>query len=103
MGKLKLNPDPTFREKVEIHVPGGKPEPVIFTFKYRTRDEVQDFLKELEGMDDVAMIMAIAKGWELDDEFNRDNVNQLVQSFIAAPKAILERYLQALTGTRAKN
>jgi hypothetical protein len=103
MGRLKLNPDPTFKEKVEIHVPGAKPEKVEFTFKYRTRDELAALMEELDKIDDVKLIMKLANAWELEDDFTEENVKQLAQSYLSAPKAILETYLGALTGVRAKN
>lgn len=104
MAKLKLQPDPTFQAKVEIAVPGAAPAGVVFTFKHRTRQEMERFLPTVGEMEnDTQMVMAICTGWELADEFNVANVAALVDSYISAPAAIFEAYLKELTGARAKN
>ncbi len=104
MAKLKLQPDPTFKAKVEISVPGGTPAKVEFTFKHRTRQEMDRFLKSVSDMkDDPEMILALATGWELADEFNEENVRTLCDSYISAPAAIFDAYLQELAGNRRKN
>jgi GMP synthase PP-ATPase subunit len=103
MAKLQLQPNPTFKARVEIPVPGASPVKVEFVFKHRTRDEMDKFLKSLDGMDDVEMIQKIAAGWELVDDFNEENIRTLVQGYIAAPREIFEAYLAAMTGARQKN
>lgn len=109
MSRLKLIPDPSFAARVSIPVPGKKPVEVEFTFKYRSRDEVESLCKMLDTREDnplktdTALIMAVASGWELVDEFNKENVDQFVQSYIAAPALIFEAYLKELTGNRQKN
>lgn len=104
MAKLKLVPDPTFKAKVEIAVPGATPAGVVFTFKHRSRQEMDRFLKQVSDMnDDVEMVMALAVGWELADDFTEENVRALVDSYISAPAAIFETYLKELTGNRSKN
>lgn len=104
MAKLKLQPDPTFKAKVAISVPGAEPASVVFTFKYRSRQEMDRFLKSVSDMaDDVEMILALATGWELADDFTEENVRTLVDSYISAPAEIFETYLKELTGNRSKN
>lgn len=106
MAKLKLQPDPTFKAKVEIAVPGSAPASVVFTFKHRSRQEMERFLKTVndgEVEDDVNLILAIASGWELADEFTEENVRTLVDSYISAPAAIFETYARELSGAKRKN
>lgn len=106
MAKIKLQPDPTFKAKADIAVPGGVPVGVTFTFKYRTRQEMERFLKsanENEFDDDVKLIMAMVTGWELADDFTEENVRTLVDSYISAPVSIFEAYCRELTGVRSKN
>lgn len=104
MAKLKLQPDPTFKAKVEIAVPGATPASVVFTFKHRTRQEMERFLPSVTQMeDDAQLIMAVATGWELADDFTEENVKALADSYISAPAAIFEAYLKELTGARSKN
>lgn len=104
MAKLKLQPDPTFKAKVPVAVAGAAPAPVEFTFKHRTRQEMDRFLSAVKDMeDDVEMILAMTTGWDLADDFNEMNVRQLVDSYIQAPAAIFDTYLQELSGNRRKN
>lgn len=107
MAKLSLNPEPTFEAAVNIHVPGKKPVPVKFTFKHRTRLGVKELWDEIKDGkfdgDDAAMVMALAKGWELDDEYTADNVRLLVDSYAGAAGAILDTYFRELAGAREGN
>jgi len=103
MAKLKLQPAPTFKGKVTIHVPGQKPGDVEFIFKYRDRDEQREFFDSIGGMDDTDFIMAMASGWDLEDAFTRENVELLVKNFNLAAKAVWEKYAEELTGARLGN
>lgn len=104
MAKLKLQPDPTFKAKVEIAVPGAAPASVVFTFKHRTKDEVERLVKEVATMEsDHQVVMAVAVDWELSDTFNDENVKTLIANYISAPAQIFETYLQELSGNRRKN
>jgi hypothetical protein len=104
MAKLKLQPDPTFKAKVAIPVPGAEPASVEFTFKHRSKDEMDRFLKSVADMEgDFEMVMAVATGWDLVDEFTAANVKALIGNYIAAPAAIFEAYLAELAGNRRKN
>ena len=53
MAKLKLNPEPTFRAKVLVPVAGAAPVAVDFSFKYRTRSELREFVKSLADLPEV--------------------------------------------------
>jgi hypothetical protein len=103
MTKLKLDPAPTFTAPVAIPVAGGGFESVKFTFKHRTRDEMQAFLKTVDELKDVEMVRAVATGWELTDDFDSENIEKLVQNYIGSPKAIFDTYLDELFKARQKN
>jgi hypothetical protein len=103
MAKLKLNPDPTFKSQVGIPVAGGDAVEVEFTFKHRTRDEMDAFLKAATELRDAGLIMEMASGWELADAFTAVNVNKLAQNYITAPQAIFQTYLDELVKARVKN
>lgn len=108
MAKLKLNPDPTFTAKVAVPVPGGEAE-VKMTFKYRSRAEREEWQKQNEAAaeegtaSDVALIMSIATGWDLDDEFNEENVARLCDAYPRAAGAIAIKYARELVGVREGN
>lgn len=101
MAKLKLSPDPTFQAKVAVPVPGGSAD-VTFTFKYRDRKEMLAWFKQGE-MTDVEALLDTVVGWDLDDEFNRENVERLCNCYPGAANVAMERYGAELAGIRAGN
>lgn len=102
MAKLKLNPEPTFTIGVRIPVPGGEADPVAFTFKHRTREQVGEWLRAKDA-DDTETVLACAVGWDLADEFNAENVARLCNNYPGAAGVIVVAYLEELRGARAKN
>jgi len=104
MGKLILQPAPTFQAPVRIPVPGADAATVVFTFKHRTRSELKAFVDGLANFaNDAEMIQAIATAWDLTDVWTPDNVALLVESYVAAPGVILDVYLDQLARGREKN
>lgn len=103
MARLKLQPDPTFKAKVGIPVPGAPAAEVEFTFKYRDRQALQAFIEASDGREDVDTLMEMCTGWELVDPFNRESLDLLVGNYISAPRAIFERYIEEHTKVRQKN
>lgn len=103
MARINLNPNATFKAMVEICRPGLEPEKVEFTFKHRTRDEMDELLKQMAGMDIEDQVMAVACDWELVDTFNLENVKLLAQNYITAPVAIRDKYIAELIKAKEKN
>lgn len=103
MAKLKLTPEPTFKTKVGISVPGKGKVPTEFTFRHKTRKEVLAWIEESKDMKDADLIVDIATGWELEDEFNAENISALCEAYSSAGGEIVTAYLQELSGARAKN
>lgn len=103
MAKLKLNPDPTFKSKVGIHVPGRGETLVEFTFKYRDREEAKAFIEESKELSDVESVQAVAQGWELEEAFDDTNIGALCMKYPSAPFRILQAYFNELAGAREKN
>lgn len=103
--KFKLQPDPTFTKKVGVPVHGQGTIDVSFTFKHRTREEFNEFTASSKDIEDVDYILAVATGWDLEQEFNRENINTLVQNYMGAPGAIAVTYTQEIlgSGSRLKN
>lgn len=103
MATLKLVPDPTFRAKVGIPVAGGDPATVSMTFKHRTTKELDAFIKSREDKLDIDTFFEMVVGWDLTDEFNRENVEKLLQNYGGAALAIYQAYVGELIGARIKN
>lgn len=100
---LKLVANPTFKSKVGIPVAGGETVDVEFTFKHRTRTDLVPFVQPEKDRDDLDMMMECVIGWDLAEEFNRQNASIFLENYGGAAYAIYLRYLEELTGQRSKN
>lgn len=103
MAKLKLNPDPVFKAKVPIPVPGSAPVKVEFTFKHKTRQQVLAWMEDRREDDEVGVFREIVAGWELDDEFSDENIKRLCDNYAGAGFVVLHTYLDELRGARQGN
>lgn len=101
--KLRLVPDPTFKAKVAIPVPGQRDALVEFTFKYRNADQLLEWVSNSRDALDADLVFECAIGWALDDEFTADNVRTLCNNYPGAGNAIVSVYLDESRGARAKN
>ena len=102
--KLKLAPDPTFKATVEIPVPGGSAE-LVCEFKYRSKPDIAAWHEELVKSDagDPALLMTCLVGWDLEDEFNAENVEKLCAAYPRAAHSIAVKYARELGGVREGN
>lgn len=103
MARLKLNPEPTFKAKVGIPVPGAAPADVEFTFKHKTRTQVLEWIKDRQDDDEVGVFREIVAGWDLDDEFCDENIRRLCDNYAGAGYAVLNKYLSEIRGARQGN
>jgi hypothetical protein len=101
--KFSLTASPTFKAKVAIPIPGDKAVDIEFIFKGRTREAFKDFIDSIKDRDDSEVIMDIASGWDLDDAFEKDNIEKLTQNYLGAARAVIEKYLSELTQARLGN
>lgn len=101
--KFSLSASPTFKVRVSVPVAGGKAAEIEVTFKHRTRDAFKEFLDNLTGREDVDVILDIASGWDLDDAFDAESLEELTQNHIGSARAIIETYIGELTSARVKN
>lgn len=105
MSKVKfvLDPAPTFKAVVDIPLHGGETAPVIFEFKHRTRDELEEFSKGVGERSVEDTVLDAAVGWELDDPFNKESVAKLCANYMGAPNAIATTYYRELYQRRLGN
>lgn len=103
MARLALNAAPTFQAKVGIPVAGGDPVPVVFTFRHRTRTQLDEFIKSRAEVQDIDTFMEMVVGWDLEDEFNRENVERLLENYIGTALATYRVYVDQLIRGREKN
>lgn len=103
MTTLKIIPNPTFEAAVDIPVHGGKSVPVKFQFRHRTKKDFAEWLEEAKSMDDATAIISMASGWELRDEFNRENIERLTDNYCGAGVAVFNKYVEEIGQARIKN
>lgn len=131
MAKLTLKAPPTFKGKVQIPVAGGAAMEVVLDFKHRTREELDLHLaaararvappvaaapvegqdapveapkrREITMDDEVADVMDVATGWDLDEPFNAENVRTMLNNYHRASWAIGMAYMVELTQAREGN
>ena len=117
MARLQLKVSPTFKAKVILPLASGEDADITFTFRHRTRSEIVTHAKarqeataalaedDIEGhIDlDVLMILDLAEGWDLPDEFNEENIRYLIEHHCSAPGSIYEVYLKRLTAAKEGN
>lgn len=111
MAKLTLKANPTFKAKVAIPVPGGDDGVMTFTFKHITRAELEARTAAINGKvergetlpTDVETVLECAVGWDLDEPFNAENVEVLLNQYHGAGRAIALGYALELTKARQGN
>lgn len=100
--KLSLAALPDFKLPVKFKLANDQDVEVIFTVKHKKTSELQELLSK-ENLSKKELIMAIASDWDLEEEYNEDNVNEFSDLFPASTVALTTAYMQALTGQRVKN
>ncbi|MBI4291326.1 MAG: hypothetical protein HY661_07605 [Betaproteobacteria bacterium] len=101
--KLKLIANPTFKATVGIPIAGGDPVQIEFTFKHRTKSALDEFVKSRADKGDAESFMAMVEGWELEDEFNAENVELLLQNYAGSALATYRVYIEQLIQARLGN
>lgn len=103
MAKLTLVANPTFKAKVGVPVAGSSPVEVEFVFKHRTKTALDEFIKSRADKPDAESFLAMVDGWNLDDEFNAENVELLLQNYIGTALATYRVYVDQLVQARLGN
>lgn len=101
--KLKLVPDPTFEAVVDIPVHGGAVAPVKFKFRHRSRSAYKEWAESLTGKKDIDLLLDIAVGWDLDEEFNRENAERLLENYAGSGQTVFNAYNSEIFQARIKN
>jgi hypothetical protein len=125
MSKIKLGSRPkSFSKVVKFPMLDGSTGTINVTYKYRTRTEFGEFIDALMGaasaksedgefsmaelMEKTAganadYLLQVIEAWDLDEDFNRANVQQLANELPAAAIAVMETYRSACTEGRLGN
>lgn len=104
MAKLKLVANPTFKAKVAIPVAGSAPVPVEFTFKHRTKAQLDEFIKSREKAADVDSFIEMVEAWDIEgEEYTKEAVETFLQNYIGAALATYRAYVDELVQAKVKN
>lgn len=126
MAKFSIKRNPTFNASVPLPVVGGDPVKVEFTFKYLDRTALANFqqsrfdfassLSEKFGegakMGEVAksaidyefdQLKAIVADWDIDEEFNDENLRAFVESSSQTVAAVVDAYMDSYQAARQGN
>jgi hypothetical protein len=104
---LKLTPNPTFKAKVLIPVPGDdKGTEILCTFKHMDRDTFAAYSAPdaAAKRTDAESVLGVLVGWDgIDAAFSPETVADLIRQYHGAAFAIVSAYAVELTKARAKN
>lgn len=120
MAKFTLVPNPTFKDVVKIPTPfddspeAGKLTMTFNHLKLSAQKEVHEAMVDgqmeaaKQGGDMVGVqveyLMKICSGWALKEEFNADNVRELIENYPGAFNAISGRYIElSIQGKREED
>lgn len=113
MAKLKFQPDPTFELPVSLPVAGQEEKAeAVFTVKYLSYSQVDnlfsaakegggDNVNDFLGFSDFAR--QVVTGWNIDKEFNADNLNRLLDNYPNLAEILCEEYFEEYYKARRKN
>lgn len=101
--KLVLKAAPTFTAKVGIPVAGGASVDVQMTFKHRTKTQFDEFVSSRPNVKDTDSFMDMVCGWDLEDPFSREAVDQLLENYIGTAVATYLVYVHELTRAKLGN
>lgn len=99
--KVTLGRLADFKLPVEFNMPNGDKAQIVFTVRHMKASEMQDLYNTERS--DSQMIMDIATGWNIEEEFTEENTKELVDLYPGAALALAGAYLGALAGQRVKN
>ncbi len=103
MGILKLTANPTFKATVAVPVAGEDSVDVKFTFKHRTKTDMDAFMASRENVPDIDTFMEMVVGWELPEDFNRENALILLENHIGAALSAYRTYIDELYKSKLGN
>lgn len=105
---LKKVPNPTYKQRVEIPVFGGKAEKVEITFRYFSEDDFQK-LRDDHGDELLIDFLALLiEGWgegvsEAFGAFSTASLKELANAYPAAPNALHMAFLSGRYQAKAGN
>ena len=102
---FKLNPNPTFKARVEISTPGSAtPASIEIEWKHLSRTGIKRFFEGLTDKTDAEALGQIIVGWSgIDAEYCPENLALLLDNYPAASVELFDAYRRELMEARRKN
>lgn len=108
---FKINPDATFKAKVNLTIPGREEPAVIdIEFRHKGRAAFAAWWESIEGKNDVDILSGIIASWSgpLDDEgkpltYSESALTQMIDHYPASAGELIRAYRKELFESRAKN
>lgn len=109
MAKLKFTPNPTFELLVSVPIAGqSENEEITFTVKYITKKESEKLHTKYKAEENDYlyywnMTKSLVVGWDLNIEFNEQNLDILLDSYPQIPQKFNLEYFREYWGLAEKN
>lgn len=102
---FKIQPNPTFKTKVGISVPGqAKPAEIEVEFNYFTRKALRDYFDHISGKEDVEALGEIIVGWSgVDVPYSPEALAELLDNYPAAAGDLFEAFRREVLEAKRKN
>lgn len=100
--KLSLAALPDFKLPVTFQMANGDDAQVVLTVKHKKSSELQEILQR-ENLSTTDIFKEICTDWDLEEEYNDENVAEFASLFPASVLALTTEYMRALAGQRAKS
>jgi hypothetical protein len=102
---FKLTPDPKFKAKVLLTVPGKeKRVEISVTFNHKPKSQLQSYYESLKDRKDDDSLLEIIAGWDgVDAEFSAEALQQLLANYPASAGELFEAYRINLIDSRKGN
>lgn len=104
---FSLQPDPTFRKRVRLPIPGKRKagQTIEFEFRHKDQDALQAWLESIrDGRTEAdALDEIIVRWWGPDEEYSREVLAKACKQLPALAATILQAYTRELTEAEAGN
>ena len=101
---FKLQPNPTFKAKVDITLPGAQAAAIEIEFKHLSRSGIKAYFEGLDGKTDAEALGAIIVGWSgIDAAYSAENLAALLDNYPTASVELFDAYRRELMEARRKN
>lgn len=101
---FKLQPNPTFKARAPISIPGHKPAEIEIEFKHLSREKSREFFENIAGKTDAEALGEIVVGWSgVDQAYSEEALAVLLDNFPSSAASIFETFRRELFEAKTKN